>query len=185
MRYKIKKSSHYNQKKWFQLLSLLLGAPLHGLYLNFGRSRVKYCRLRSEDWYPRSSVKHTGWNKLFGFSGWNIHKYSARIVWQPDFSCEGRFRLALYVYGKGDGKWKSSFLTIVEGDVDFLAKITAKKTYYQAIIDSSITTTLPANKTPHWFNAEPFFGGQSPAPKDIVIYLWDVWFYKLIQKLKR
>ncbi len=178
MRYLIKSGTHYNQKKWQVALAILLGAPFHGLYLNFKKSRAKYCKLRTQDWYPRSSVKNTGWNKLFGFSGWDIHKYSARIVWQPDFEQVGYFRLALYVYGKGDGVWKQSYIKTIKGDTDFFAKVVAKTTYYQGVIDLTYTT-LPSDKTPHWFNAEPFFGGKSPAPKDIVIYLWDIWFYKI------
>ena len=185
MKYVIEKGKHYNNSKIRLLLSVALGL-INGelikrtFMLNFSKTMARYVRFDADDWYPRSSIKHTGWNKLYGFSGWNIHKYSGRLVWQPDFGQVGSIRIGLYVYGFGDGKWKFKHIATIGTEEEHITAISAKGTYYEGYV-GQFHETLGAEKTPHFIKAEPYFGGKSTAPKKITIHLWNKWFYELFK----
>lgn len=190
-RYHIPKGHHYNSSKIRFIISLLLGlvnaeTVKRSFMLNFGNSITYYTLLPIESWYPKSALDKdengyalTGWNKLFGGSGFNIHKYSGRTCWQPDFARYGWFIIVLYVYN--NGVWSAKEIARIKADC--FKKITVEKTDtgYRGIV-SSFNQELPAEKNPLFLKAEPYFGGQSKAPKDINIYLYYPFIYRLFKK---
>jgi hypothetical protein len=190
-KYHIPKGQHYNSSKIRFILSLLLGlinaeVVKRTFMLNFSNNISYYAFLPIKSWYPKSALDKdkdgnplTGWNKLFGGSGFNIHKYSGRLVWQPDFAQYGWFIIALYVYNKGE--WTAKEIARIKADC--FKKITVEKTDtgYRGIV-SSFNQELPAEKNPLFLKAEPYFGGQSVAPKDIDVYLYSPFVYRLFKK---
>jgi len=122
----------------------------------------------------------TGWNKLFGFSGFLIHLFSARLVWQPVFDRPGWIRIALYVYNKG--VWDAVEIAQVQVHTINKMSVRAATDGYYGWVNNNFRF-LEAEKTPHFIKAEPYFGGQSTSPEDIDIYLYNPLTYSLFKEL--
>ena len=182
MKYTISKGNHYNDGKIRMITASVFGAVsadlvVRGFNLHLSSELGRYVRFPKNAWYPRSAVEYTGYNKLVGFGGLNIHKYSARIVWQPDFNRPGYINTYLYVYGHLGNKWESKFITSVKTGEVIKLSVSAEEAHYMGIVND-VCKILPADKTPHFIKAEPYFGGKSTAPYDITIEMWKVWYYE-------
>ena len=169
MKYVIKKGKHYSK---FNLARLF---PFIRLPLQQEIKFDKHC------WYDIDSVEYTGYNKLTGVSGLNIHKNSARFVWQPDFHTYGIIKLYGYVYSDG-GHWKDVYLCSVKTDTRFKVEIQYINNGWQfkVYVDGRNTIevytkfmvgTKPKGICKYLFKAFPYFGGKSVAPKDIIVYV--------------
>jgi hypothetical protein len=184
MKYTIKKGKHYNQSKVRFLLSIFLGI-INGevlrrtFLLRIGRLMARFVYFPKEAWYPIEAVEKTGWNKLFGFGGFNIHKYSARLVWQPNFAAPGWIEICLYVYN--NGSWTATPITEVKTHPIMLMHVKREPCIYEGLVWPFRTIKL-ADKTPSYIQCEPYFGGQSTAPHDITIRLYFPWYYKMFKK---
>lgn len=196
-KYKIKKGQHYNASKVRFFISLLLGL-INGevlrrtFMLRFGKNMERMIHLRKEDWYPKDALDKgpdgkplTGWNKLVGFTGFMIHSYSARLCWQPDFENEGWFDIVLYVHND-EAPWLAKNIMKIKGDKVYKGGVTVLTEAYEGYVydeDTKKSVIITSKKTPHFIRCEPYFGGQSVAPKEIVIRLWSVWWYKVLKYL--
>ncbi len=184
MKYTIKKGKHYNQSKVRFLLSIFFGL-INGevirrtFLLRFGKLMARYAYFPKEAWYPRTAVDKTGWNKLFGFGGFNIHKYSARLVWQPNFDAPGWLIVNLYVYS--EGVWTVTEITQIRTHTITKMHVRKKEGVYEGLV-WPFFAIKSAKKTPSYIQCEPYFGGQSTAPNDISIHLFTPFIYKLFKK---
>lgn len=191
-KYCIGKGKHYNVSKIRFILSLMLGlinaeVVRRTFLMRFSHTMTRYVYFSDKCWYKKSDLDKdkngnplTGWNKLFGFSGWLIHKFSARLVWQPDFDRWGWIIIALYVYDNGD--WTAREIARVQVNTIHKMSVTAEDGYYTGTVEDT-TVSLDADKTPHFIKAEPFFGGQSGSPWKMCIYLFNPLTYKLFKPI--
>jgi hypothetical protein len=190
-KYKLEKGKHYNQSKVRFIISLVLGlangeAIRRWFLIHLSKQMVRWVYFPSNAWYPKSVLQKdkngnylTGWNKLFGFSGWLIHLFSGRLVWEPDFERPGYIKIALYVYNEG----LRDVILISSIKTSTLTEMSVQAIYdgYYGWVDNDFRF-IEAEKTPHFIVAEPYFGGHSVAPWDITIYLYNPLTYKLFKK---
>jgi len=140
---------------------------------------IRWIEVDESWWYPRDSVKDTGVNKLFGYSGLKHHTNSARFGWQPNFNKEGYINIYDYCYVD-----KVIVYTVVdEWKVGFtykahLLKISNKVRF---IIDNNLRKTVIFSKLNTWKKLHFYFGGKSKAPHNIFarIFKDSIWFTKI------
>jgi hypothetical protein len=193
-RYRIRKGRHYNSSKVRLVLSTILGvvtaeAVRRSFMLNLFDGIDRYAYFTKECWHFKSDLEKdekgnpmTGWNKLFGGSGFDIHDFSARAVWQPDFEKYGWITIALYTYN--NGVW--SALPVKSVPVCSFVRISVEKTDtgYSCHVDDTYRSDI-TEKNPLFIVAEPYFGGRSTAPHDMDIYLYNPLTYSLFGKYIR
>ena len=160
----------------------------------FGNEMQRYAYIPKSDWYNKSDLDKdnegrplTGWNKLYGFAGFNHHEFSARLVWQPKWDQYGYFDIYLYVYNEGE--WIAKKILTVEGNKLFLCGLKAEDDCYLGYVNNLTNnihgegcTCIWAEKTPHFIRLEPYFGGRSFASKTIILYLWNPITFMLFGK---
>lgn len=193
-KYKIRKGNHYNSSKIRLLLSSALGvvtaeAMRRVFMLNLFDGIDRYVYFTKECWYFKSDLDRDengnpllGWNKLFGGSGFDIHKFSGRAVWQPDFDRYGWITIALYVYD--NSVWTAKPIKSVQ--VCTLVPISVERTDigYACNVDGMYQEAETA-KNPLYIVAEPYFGGRSVSPHDMDVYLYNTLTYKLFGRYIR
>jgi len=162
MKYIIKKNKHYA----FGWIWRIFNIHLYIKYISYEFKFNYGC------WYPRESVEYSGINKLCGLGyGFNHHKNSFRIGWQPDFDNPWVIRLYYYFYNADSKSYQSEYLTSVLSNQDIkinihntLIEIFWNNRYLQNFIPILIRSKFG-------FKLYPYFGGKSRAPNDICIYL--------------
>ncbi len=190
MKYTIKKGRHYNSSRIRLLISLVLGivnaeVVRRTFLLHFSKVMTRFVYFSPECWYSRDNIRYSGWNKLYGFFGFLIHKFSGRFVWQPDFDVPGRIIVALYVYNNTvkDGKQRWTALTVnsVQTGTIFKSSLRAEALHYWGEIGDEFQK-IYSEKTPHFLKAEPYFGGRDTAYHDMMIRMWGPWTYRVFKK---
>lgn len=165
MIYKINKGNHISSLFTKDRLLPFTGLKAEGIFM-----------LHDNCWHERNTIEYTGWNKLAGISQlFGIHTNSGRLVWQPDFSKKGRFRMANYVYSDG-GKWVEREMIGVEANikydwcVEWKQLPNEKNGYWMFYIDDYVSTQN-GTKPKCGVKCYPYFGGRSTAPHNMKIEL--------------
>ncbi len=169
MKFKIKKGNH------FSCLNLDKLWPI-------SKQRIhKKIKFMSTCWYPKNIVIHSGWNKLYGISGLNIHGKSARFVWQPDFKNKNYICIAAYIYGYDEineqHRWYVKEMIKVKVEETFEITIVKMNNGWQFRAKDNPYNWVHVyfeSKTP-WmtFKAYPFFGGRDKAYHTMEIEIVD------------
>jgi hypothetical protein len=156
MKYKIRKGNHF------------ANFTINRLW-PFSSNKIKReIIFGKECWYPKEVVKYSGWNKLVGLTGFNIHGRSGRIVWRPDHDNEGYIKLAGYVYNGSHDKWHAVEFTEVKTGIPFVAKIFYKNGTWCFIVNQK-ELCIPGKKPIFFLKAFPYFGGKDTAYWDMNI----------------
>ena len=157
-KYKIKKGKH--KANGFNF----------GLY--FGNVETSWeFKLPTNAWYPEGTVE-PGVNKICGFSfGFNHHKDSIRLGWQPAFDDEGMVWLYYYTYK--DGKRTTDYLMKVDARTGLKHSLTIKVQGDRIImiIDGIVFNRIYKMKPKWGYYLFPYFGGIDPAPYNMEFYL--------------
>jgi len=148
----------------------------NGIFTKIGNKAVlpfdRDVLLNDGCWYEKDAIEHSGYNKVIGVTGVNIHGKSCRIVWQPSFDSIFVVRLYSYVYPDKDEHWKDKYLTSVRTNEWFNVHIDYYNDWWVITVttkDGVFTNYITGNKPVLLFKTYPYFGGRSTAPHDMKI----------------
>lgn len=136
-------------------------------------------------WYEKSEVEDTGINKLMGYGfGFDHHKNSIRIGWQPDFEKKDSILLYAYWYDETQEGYQKKFIRDVQVNQQYDISITINEPcsdelgacYKLSVMNKNggpdYFTEVPKNHDIKWgFVLRPYFGGNSRAPWKMKIYI--------------
>jgi hypothetical protein len=127
----------------------------------FATKREGQVQIPLDNYYSKSLVQNSGWNKLTGVGQFfGVHTNSGRLVWQPNFDKAGYFRIAGYIYDKGERK-EIEFANIKGGDwVDYSVK--HKHGQWRFMING-IAIRITGSKPLLPIKLFPYFGGKDSA----------------------
>jgi hypothetical protein len=163
MNFTTKQGKHYSNKLLYKLLHWINLKDVLAFQVKFTQT----CQYS----LPEEDQKDI--NKLFGFSTGMHHNNSARFGWCYDPNIR---KINLYAYCYIDGKRKSKFITSVEIGQNYQLYIHDLGTSYEFVVDEKYTpiaTTKIRKSAKRGFGYKlwPFFGGNNPAPHDIIILM--------------
>tara|TARA_R100000656_G_scaffold124082_1_gene101479 strand:- start:1508 stop:1984 length:477 start_codon:yes stop_codon:yes gene_type:complete len=126
----------------------------------FATKREGSLMIPLENWYDKSFVKHSGWNKLTGVGQiFGVHQNSGRLVWQPNFNKPGYFKIAGYVYSNGI-RTDSIFANIKAGE--WVNYRVAHNGRWEFMING-VTIRMTGIKPCLPIKLFPYFGGKDKA----------------------
>lgn len=127
--------------------------------------------LSEAHWYPREAVGKTGINKLPGLGyGFDHHKHSVRLGWQPDFNDKGckKIKLHAYWYDSYEDDYQEQYLCSVDAGTDFWYTIYVRSKEYVMEVEG-VKFNIKKDHNIAWgFWMRPYFGGESKAPRTLV-----------------
>lgn len=173
VRYEISKGKHFSRSKGSVKINLEEDRTLKFI-ANFTPSCL----------YELSN-NNTQINKLYGFSCGRHHNYSARIGWRCADKETGQIELYAYWYDGSDSH-KSQYLGYTYINTPVKLQIKATKHSFDFILYDNIHHDSVENQINAWledkrnctfmtrFKLFPYFGGQQPAPHDMVIEIFEI-----------
>lgn len=164
-------NKHYSLLTWSNIWQRLL-------HFKFWDKPVTYkFNFHHSCWYPFEDNDSNDINKLAGFSFGKHHDNSVRVGWTPLFDEEDKIELWFYLYN--DGKRVMKSFAKVDPGRDYTIKIFLDKNDDKAFF---FLTDDEGHEEKQWIKFKkpynsigyylwPYFGGNNPAPQDMLVSL--------------
>lgn len=159
--YEIKKGEHYSKRTGMgrRLISLRDGRHLH-----FKAMFTNSCLYEPQD---------DDINKLYGFTDANslVHENSVRIGWRHD----GSGQIEIFAYWYKDGVRGIQKLGITTPNIEDEYEIWARNGWYYFRFNQTEFSTERTKDSERGVRTRlfPYFGGNKPAPNDILIFIYE------------